>query len=190
MKMILGVGAAAALLVPSVASAATFVETQTQTTDGQDFVFSFAGAPRPIGAGTLEFLIRGDFTIDATFGESFSFTAEDVLFGANIQATNSNVITSFGFNDNLFQVSYVLTLAQLAALARDNTININVDYANGVDADRSGNPFIRTTLTYASSSVGAVPEPATWAMMLVGLGLIGGAIRSAKRIRKGIVAYT
>ena len=27
------------------------------------------------------------------------------------------------------------------------------------------------------SSVGAVPEPATWAMMIVGFGLVGGALR-------------
>jgi hypothetical protein len=27
-------------------------------------------------------------------------------------------------------------------------------------------------------SISAVPEPATWAMMLLGIGLIGGAMRS------------
>ena len=30
----------------------------------------------------------------------------------------------------------------------------------------------------------AVPEPATWAMMLLGFGFVGGAMRSAKRRRK------
>ena len=36
---------------------------------------------------------------------------------------------------------------------------------------------------------GAVPEPATWAMMLIGFGLIGGSIRSARnRKTKGIFA--
>ena len=181
MRMMLRLAAAATVLMPSVASAATFVETQAQTVDRQDFVFSFTGAPAPTGAGTLEFLVRGDFSIGASLGESFAFTVEGILTDAGIQATSGNVITSFGFNDNLFQVSYGLNLAQLTALAADNTININVDYANGVNVGLSGNPFIRTTLNYASADMGAVPEPGTWAMMLIGFGFVGGAMRSRRK---------
>lgn len=36
---------------------------------------------------------------------------------------------------------------------------------------------------------GAVPEPGTWAMMLLGFGFIGGAMRSAKRKQKVTVSY-
>ncbi|WP_232366778.1 PEPxxWA-CTERM sorting domain-containing protein [Alteripontixanthobacter muriae] len=36
---------------------------------------------------------------------------------------------------------------------------------------------------------GAVPEPTTWAMMLLGFGFIGGAMRSAKRRQKVTVSY-
>ncbi|WP_293845005.1 PEPxxWA-CTERM sorting domain-containing protein [Sphingopyxis sp.] len=35
----------------------------------------------------------------------------------------------------------------------------------------------------------AVPEPAAWAMMLVGFGLIGGTMRSAKRRSKLAVSF-
>ena len=35
----------------------------------------------------------------------------------------------------------------------------------------------------------AVPEPATWAMMIVGFGLVGGAMRSAKQRRKLAVSF-
>lgn len=35
----------------------------------------------------------------------------------------------------------------------------------------------------------AVPEPATWAMMILGFGFVGGAMRSAKRARKPARAY-
>jgi hypothetical protein len=35
----------------------------------------------------------------------------------------------------------------------------------------------------------AVPEPATWAMMLLGFGFVGGAMRSAKRRQKLTVSY-
>ena len=37
--------------------------------------------------------------------------------------------------------------------------------------------------------VGAVPEPTTWAMMLIGFGFIGAALRSAKRNPKITVSY-
>jgi hypothetical protein len=36
---------------------------------------------------------------------------------------------------------------------------------------------------------GAVPEPATWAMLLLGFGLVGGAMRSARRGRRLSVSY-
>lgn len=35
----------------------------------------------------------------------------------------------------------------------------------------------------------AVPEPATWAMMLLGFGFVGGVMRSAKRRQKQTVSY-
>lgn len=36
---------------------------------------------------------------------------------------------------------------------------------------------------------GGVPEPATWAMMLLGFGFVGGAMRSAKRRRNIALSY-
>lgn len=45
-------------------------------------------------------------------------------------------------------------------------------------------------LQVSGPAVAAVPEPATWAMMLLGLGFVGGALRSAKRKQKLIVSYT
>jgi hypothetical protein len=46
--------------------------------------------------------------------------------------------------------------------------------------DRS---LIAVVLSVTSSAVstGAVPEPATWAMMILGFGLVGGALRSRRR---------
>lgn len=38
-------------------------------------------------------------------------------------------------------------------------------------------------------TVAAVPEPATWALMLLGFGFVGGALRSAKRRQKVTVSY-
>jgi hypothetical protein len=38
-------------------------------------------------------------------------------------------------------------------------------------------------------SVGAVPEPATWALMLLGFGFVGGAMRTAKRRQTLVVSH-
>jgi len=46
------------------------------------------------------------------------------------------------------------------------------DLPGGGDLDYNDFRFMSTT--------GAVPEPATWAMMILGFGLIGGAMRQAK----------
>lgn len=52
-------------------------------------------------------------------------------------------------------------------------------------ADRFG--FDDLTVGDARQVTGAVPEPATWAMMLVGFGLIGATVR--RRKEKGILAF-
>lgn len=45
-------------------------------------------------------------------------------------------------------------------------------------------------LQVAGAPVAAVPEPATWALMLLGFGFVGGAMRAAKRKQKITVSYT
>ena len=40
-----------------------------------------------------------------------------------------------------------------------------------------------------NDAVAAAPEPATWALMLLGFGFVGGALRSAKSRNKVAVAY-
>ncbi|WP_082992652.1 PEPxxWA-CTERM sorting domain-containing protein [Erythrobacter sp. QSSC1-22B] len=53
------------------------------------------------------------------------------------------------------------------------------------------NPFAPSSnSTLVISEVAApVPEPGTWAMMLLGFGFVGGAMRSAKRRQKVTVSY-
>ena len=53
------------------------------------------------------------------------------------------------------------------------------------------NPFFpssNSTLVI-SEQVAAVPEPSTWALMLLGFGFVGGALRAAKRQQKVTVSY-
>lgn len=46
-----------------------------------------------------------------------------------------------------------------------------------------------TSAVGQGTPVSPVPEPATWAMMMLGFGFVGGAMRSAKRRQKQTVSY-
>jgi hypothetical protein len=48
---------------------------------------------------------------------------------------------------------------------------------------------IRLTLTGSDIGGGAVPEPATWAMMLIGFGFVGGAMRRRRQQPKVSFAF-
>lgn len=39
----------------------------------------------------------------------------------------------------------------------------------------------RTLLAAITTAVGGVPEPATWTMMILGFGLVGGVLRQQRR---------
>jgi hypothetical protein len=63
----------------------------------------------------------------------------------------------------------------------------NNPYANGNVYANSGfgnfSGFDYAFRTYADDATGAVPEPATWAMMIMGFGLVGGAMRRRQNVR-------
>ncbi|MGB7418040.1 MAG: PEPxxWA-CTERM sorting domain-containing protein [Erythrobacter sp.] len=61
-----------------------------------------------------------------------------------------------------------------------STVTVNV----------SGSPQVGfDALSFGIAQTGAVPEPTTWAMMLLGFGFIGGAMRFARRGQKLTVSY-
>ena len=59
---------------------------------------------------------------------------------------------------------------------------LNVDVANGTTA-------VFALTNGGSLSISAVPEPATWAMMLIGFGMVGFALR-ARRKQNVRVSYS
>jgi hypothetical protein len=55
----------------------------------------------------------------------------------------------------------------------DESPQVGDAYARTISSDSYG----PVTVSVLSSSVGAVPEPASWAMMIVGFGFVGAGMR-------------
>lgn len=96
----------------------------------------------------------------------------NLIWGAYGDITDTNLPWAFAFSD-------------------DGTWRFgNGGSTGGNVAPNAGTPDADMNLWAFRASVGgAVPEPATWAMMLLGFGFVGGAIRSAKRKQKIAVSY-
>jgi hypothetical protein len=63
----------------------------------------------------------------------------------------------------------------LGTLLDGSSVTLTYAYAVGDKIDDVGNP-------------GGVPEPATWAMMIAGFGMVGGAMRSTRPQGKAVTA--
>ncbi len=83
-------------------------------------------------------------------------------------------------------------VALLAAAPAMAVTTVNADKeALRIAAERSDAWHIKhlgpvsppTVVIEAPASVGAVPEPASWAMMVAGFGLVGGAVRRRSMAR-------
>lgn len=57
-----------------------------------------------------------------------------------------------------------------------------VGSGNNVDLNNYVSPGFAITFDFAGSSVTAVPEPSSWAMMIAGMGLIGASLRKRRSI--------
>jgi hypothetical protein len=98
----------------------------------------------------------------------------------DLQLSGCAIIIGGGFN--------CTQRVQFSELPRSGAITVDLlatapDYFEGNQA-RNGATFAYHA--NAASVTAAVPEPATWAMMLGGFGLVGGAMRSARRRKPGV----
>jgi hypothetical protein len=137
----------------------------------------------------------GLYTFDLGTVLSFDFSIGGDTSGSNLLLTNllTSQTVSYdplcplgpglcAFNDNEvsgdgdIQNSQRLTFSQFAGLGFD--ANTNNTYR--IDLTAGGNT-VTSFAQLGSGAVAAVPEPATWAMMLLGFGAVGGSIRRRRR---------
>lgn len=120
----------------------------------------------------------------------------------NNPATGTTLFVLDSANDVLATLNVANgTLTRVGALGSDIGARASFDIVNaGTGFVLAGNTLSRINLTTGQlTTVGttgqtffglaaAVPEPATWAMMIVGFGAVGAAARSSRRQRKTVTA--
>ena len=111
-----------------------------------------------------------EFTIGANGLGSGSFSTSNV----SIQTTLSNIMVSFDNGMMSYNVPIMNGLGSLSGIPiAAGTLNtLTVSGVGGGNASYGGN------LTFAAN---AVPEPAAWALMLLGFGAMGMMIRRRKQ---------
>lgn len=156
------------------------------------FAIDSASQPNePFNASTGR-LVFG--TNSATFPHLFrepGFSALRVTFAAGVFAVSIDAIANDGADTGFLQAYDIAnnllgtyTTASLG-LNQFETMTFasasgDIAYiiASGLD---SGSSLGLDHLTYDNGVTGVVPEPATWAMLVLGFGMLGGAIRYRKR---------
>jgi hypothetical protein len=166
-KLILTIlGGAAAFAVAPAAHAAQFLTiTGPSGTFGDDAVTCAGGPP----AGPCSFTRTFQFITPAGFNLA---SADISSVATNNPLTNIDFSTvtlnGVNFNVVLTGVQEFRNLLNQALVSGGNNI-LTVTGTTGGEASFSGN------LSFAASS--AVPEPATWGMMLIGFGAVGYSMR-------------
>lgn len=168
MKTMLGTGLSAALFVAvaTPAQAASYMFDITGSFSGSG---TFTTADAPTGAGsTLVTAISGTFNNAAitTLLAPASFGGNDnLLFPGGAQFVSGNGIT--------FQTG-------------SSTWNLYYSPANRTYTILSPTVVRQNVALSVMPAASAVPEPAAWAMMIVGMGLIGGVLRRRRTVNPAV----
>lgn len=145
---------------------------------------TFETAPASDGSGVYSFTLGTepmsfDWGIDAGLAAGGTVDALITLTNLGTGATFS-YDPFFSGNDNEYlngsaENSFRLEWAPIGFDPNVNdTYQVNLTYNDATGAAHSLDVF-------AKLGTGAVPEPATWAMMMLGLGMVGGAMRRRRR---------
>jgi hypothetical protein len=174
----------ATLVAASVASAsAANAATIVVPNDGPDGTKTFALASTPNSTiGAFEEIFN--FTLPSAGFLSLSLT--DVA----INPINNLEFTEILFNGTAVAASFfsapggepdLVFFTGLPAGAGSNSLTVR--------GTNGGNGSFGGSLSFTPATVAAIPEPATWAMMLGGFGMVGGAMRARRRKERVTVSY-
>jgi hypothetical protein len=192
MKSVLALGTALALAIAAPASAAQITYTFTGAFDGTLNGNTFTGS-------IATFTGVGDTTTVSTNGfsnlvalSSLSAFSGGTTYNVSTPATfyvNGNGYAGIAFGDLNGDDNYFSGI-NVALLGYDGISNfgpVAIDYTDNVIANFSTdngavtlNNATNGTFSAVVDASAAVPEPATWGMMILGFGLVGAGMRRRK----------
>lgn len=139
-------------------------------------LIDFAVTGSSVG-GTIGSLSGGDYVVDV-FGTSFPYTM--AWNGSAVTFWGSDGFNTFdwwAFGDQAVEDGYYFFAWDLG--------NINDPTKAGYYLGDEFNPPAVGTVTVRVADTPVIPEPATWALMITGFGLVGVAARSRRRAAAG-----
>ena len=167
-----------AALASSPAQAATVIEELrfTAVTNGpiqnHSGTFSFSYNSVGVFNPTLR-------SIDFSLG-GFAFTLANTIIGGSQSFDRPpQTFLTLGGATNLFGIS-----------PDNNDFFLSINRNTGASSFGYVLPGNRSTFFSSQANVAAVPEPATWLMMILGLGFVGGAMRAARGRQRLSVSYS
>jgi PEP-CTERM motif len=171
----------AAVATPALAGTITFTGT---TTGGPTYNRPFAGIP-PTGLSGVGTAVRysvNAFTVSQSGGYNFlNTTAYDSFLGIHAGSFNpaNGLQNAIAYSDDFVGLDGGFTA--LALLAGVSYFAVSSGFENTDFGAYSLNINGPGTITGAGGP--AVPEPASWALMLTGFGLAGAAMRRRQSVR-------
>jgi len=127
----------------------------------------------------------GGFSIDDTSGNLLSFdisTQAGVLPGAHYLTGDAGLRDVFGQNQYLFAKYNGNFYYQYLVFQFASPLTSGVNTMSGYYNYECDNCTTVRFIVSGAAVSGAVPEPASWALMLGGFGLVGGALRSRRKV--------
>jgi hypothetical protein len=178
--VMMGAAALGAALVSSPALAVASIE-KIATVQGSwtSAPFTFGGNGFGGGGSLRTPFTQGDLT--AADFSSFALSGGGSFGGIAFSSLTSAAVT-------LYQGAFIAYDITAAVTINGKASTINLSKANGTtitigdDTYSGAFGFTNVTLGQAAAAAAAVPEPASWAMMIGGFGLVGAAMRRQRKV--------
>lgn len=190
---------AASLVLPAAHASAATVQLDAHAFNGTDFTFTYGGTLAPTegveqGSKLVVFDFRGYvdgsiFSANPFISAVAEMTTSDVLIapGQNDDPTLVNLV--FTYNGPDFQTTPAVGTPYLpidftGLMARSIYGGLSFDGFATITTKNEGaaaGTLVYSVGTLAVPAPAAVPEPASWALLVLGFGAVGAAARRGKR---------